>query len=793
MEVPSAPSLLSTMPNMDEILERYSTPEAYLQSMQLHSSAEYFVATQEGRMEAHLQGRASWRKYSIIMGRNEELQFRINGVDFEDEPWGKALLEVQGCGYAIFATKSYAPEGVRTFGFCNFEPQGAEIPRAGYIRCLVYVGSYMMEFSSAGKMLSKMPDPGSASRWLLEAVASPGTHPSPGTPPHVATLIMGPCIINGDKEHAVRHLRPGLDTIHGPPGTGKSTTIYHIVASRVKKWNKTLVTCTRNQAVNAVVEKVAAFGCVVFGNPKRLGIDSLRYTLDALVKRDPTMCWWNAMSRFLGQAKNLLKCHHDMSMYGPCLQRLAGVEADIERQPLAKRKACGSTVEATARMNRDVIEAFKAIGSDNGTLKIDTCIVDEAGSVLESAIPVLLFWEPANLVLLPRPHPRPCLWVQCQGAEKGHRGGGISNPKEVIAVAEQAELVVASGRYPLSFVISFYNKQKEALQKQFEAKPILAKALKAGTLLVLSVDACQGSEADCVIISPVRTKKVSSFGKSKHRLCVALSRAKHLCIIVGHATVFQSQGGDLWRQITGHFVAGINPGLLPAFSPGIGQNPGHGHGSGSSTRAAGAATATSRADPDLVALACQQERQKHRKATSRPGGSGVPSPSPQAQSKQLAMSRMMMMSLEKLDDETSVGPMPAGPVTKHPGPSSSRAPILFVKMLRAAFEAGAGSKPAGPGTSRTPAAGPGTSRHGPPGTGPSSSRVPTPSGAMLRAAYETGGGPRLAGPGTSRPGPPGPVTAVPALETGLMALALSRHASPFTCLDQPGYDFVQCP
>eukprot|EP00798_Chlamydomonas_sp_ICE-L_P003375 gene3375-13409_t len=910
-------SLLSTMPTMDVILDRYPPPEAYLQSMQLHSSAEYFLATpglerifmhtyryptpeaylksmqlhssaeyflamQEGRMEAHLQGRASWRKYSTRQGK---AQLRVEGVDFEDEPWVKSLLEVQGCGYAIFAYSSNAPEGVRTFGFCNIKPQDAEIPKEGYVRCLGYVGSHIMEFSSAGRMLSKMPAPGSASRWLLEAVASPGTHPSSGTPPHVSTLLMGRKIIihngkvpvNQAQEHAVRHLRPGLDTIHGPPGTGKSTTIYHIVASRVKKRNKTLVTCTRNQAVNAVVDKVSGFGCVVFGNPKRLGIDSLRYTLKALIERDPIASWWNAMSCLLGQAKDQLKCHHDMSMYGPCMKRLAGIEKDIEGQPLAKRKACGrwllalqavikdirwaerivealcrvkilnnsrvflSTVEATASMNREVIEAFDAIGCDDvSALKIDTCIVDEAGSVLESAIPVLLFWEPANLVLvgdhcqlppfshvreeiaeplkharsllercvdagmvpwfletqyrmhprlsglvsrlfykgrlmsapptqLPRPHPRPCLWVQCQGAEKGHPGGGISNPKEVIAVVKQAELVVASGRYPLSFVISFYNKQKEALQKLFEAKPILAKALKAGTLLVLSVDACQGSEADCVIISPVRTKKVSSFGKSKHRLCVALSGAKH------------DKGGDLWRQITGHFVAGINPGLIPAVSPGIGLNPGHG--SGSSARAAGATTATGRPTPagsgsSAKAAAASTAPTRPRgsgssaraaeasTATSRPGGSGVPSPSHEANSMQVAMSRMMMMSLEKLDDETGGGPMPAGPVTKHPGPSTSRVSTPSVKMLRAAFEAGAGSKSAGPGPNRTCPSGPGPSRPGPPGTGPNTSRVPTPSVKMLRAAYEAGAGSKSAGPGTSRPatkgpGPSRPVTAGP--------------------------------
>eukprot|EP00798_Chlamydomonas_sp_ICE-L_P021645 gene21645-28657_t len=251
-----------------------------------------------------------------------------------------------------------------------------------------------------------------------------------------------------------------------------------------------------------------------------------------------------------------------------------------------------STIEATARMAREVEEAFegmqpakKAVGQlgggrysrvpkeedpteqDSFTLKIDTCIIDEAGSVLESAVPVLLFWKPSNLVLvteeiagpknharsllercvdagmepwflptqyrmhprlsalvsrlfyndrlksappahLPKPHPQPCMWAQSgwHGDEIEHAGGGFSNPEEVLVVAEHAERVVSSELYPLTYVITFYNKQKQALLQQFQAVPVLAFALEAGILLILSVDACQGSEADCVIISPVRTE-----------------------------------------------------------------------------------------------------------------------------------------------------------------------------------------------------------------------------------------------------------------------------------------------
>eukprot|EP00798_Chlamydomonas_sp_ICE-L_P003372 gene3372-13405_t len=866
-DVPSEASLLSSMPTMDVILNRYSTPEAYLKSMQLHSSAEYFLATQEGRMEAHLQGRSAWRKYTL-QGKEGKKKFQVEGVDFEEEPWGKE----------------------------------------GYIRCLGYVGSHIMEFSSAGRMLSKMPAPGSASRWLLEAVASPGTHPSIGTPPHVSTLLMGrKIIIHNDKvpvnqaqEHAVRHLRPGLDTIHGPPGTGKSTTIYHIVASRVKKGNKTLVTCTRNQAVNAVVDKVSGFGCVVYGNPKRLGIDALRYTLDALVERDPIAVIkavrWSRLSACEQQRVTkwsaLLSSVHKLF-----IKHTTRVE-DLRRvRILINSRVFLSTVEATARMAMDIIKAFadrddkeeevqrggsllrrvpkkksKAPSGPSGCpLKIDTCIIDEAGSVLESAVPVLLFWEPANLVLvmkeiakplsharsllersvdagmvpwflatqyrmhprlsglvsrlfyngrlvsappadLPRPHPRPCLWVERHGDEKKVLTGGYYNPMEATVVTEQAELVVASGLYPLTFVISFYNKQKETLPERFEARPILAQALQAGTLLILSVDACQGSEADCVIISPVRTLAVSSFGKSKHRLCVALSRAKHLCIIVGHHAVFQKKGGALWKQIASHFV-NPNPDLHPAVSSSIGRNPSSDSrssasastatstpapgGSGSSARAPGAATATSRPAPGGSASSAGAAAASTATSRPAPGGSGssaraagadtatsrpVPGESGSSAGASTAMSRPAPGG-----SGSSARAAGADTATSRPDSGGSRvtslsaeglsmqvsmSTMLMRRLEELGIEAGGGFRHAGPSTSRPGPPGRGTRR--PATTGPATSRPTTAGRGTSR--------PATTGPGTSHSGPPGPATSRP----GTAGLSTSHSGPPGPVPSRPG-------
>lgn len=51
------------------------------------------------------------------------------------------------------------------------------------------------------------------------------------------------------------------------------------------------MTCTRNQAVDSVVDKVARLegGILVFGNAKRLGERAAQYTLEARVEAHPAV------------------------------------------------------------------------------------------------------------------------------------------------------------------------------------------------------------------------------------------------------------------------------------------------------------------------------------------------------------------------------------------------------------------------------------------------------------------------------------------------------------------------
>lgn len=80
---------------------------------------------------------------------------------------------------------------------------------------------------------------------------------------------------------------PLLICILGVSGSGKSTTIYHIIGSRVAQDSRILVTSIRNQAVDAVVTKVANFGVLVSFTSCRIQEAQNMYGLEASPQARP--------------------------------------------------------------------------------------------------------------------------------------------------------------------------------------------------------------------------------------------------------------------------------------------------------------------------------------------------------------------------------------------------------------------------------------------------------------------------------------------------------------------------
>ncbi|XP_053208455.1 DNA-binding protein SMUBP-2-like [Panonychus citri] len=79
-----------------------------------------------------------------------------------------------------------------------------------------------------------------------------------------------------------------LCIIHGPPGTGKTTSIVEVILQHVKRGLKVLVCAPSNVAVDNLVERLASFktqNMVRLGHPARASSDIHKFTLDAVVEK----------------------------------------------------------------------------------------------------------------------------------------------------------------------------------------------------------------------------------------------------------------------------------------------------------------------------------------------------------------------------------------------------------------------------------------------------------------------------------------------------------------------------
>ncbi len=80
-----------------------------------------------------------------------------------------------------------------------------------------------------------------------------------------------------------------VSIIHGPPGTGKTTTVVEVIRQAVRRGEKVLACAPSNMAVDNIFERLLAAGENVLrlGHPARVLPELRAYTLDEQVERDP--------------------------------------------------------------------------------------------------------------------------------------------------------------------------------------------------------------------------------------------------------------------------------------------------------------------------------------------------------------------------------------------------------------------------------------------------------------------------------------------------------------------------
>ena len=92
--------------------------------------------------------------------------------------------------------------------------------------------------------------------------------------------------LNAVQRQAVLHVlsRQDISIIHGPPGTGKTTTVIECIMQYVRRSHKVLACAPSNIAVDNLLTKLAPHCRVVrLGHPARAAVELQKYSLDAQV------------------------------------------------------------------------------------------------------------------------------------------------------------------------------------------------------------------------------------------------------------------------------------------------------------------------------------------------------------------------------------------------------------------------------------------------------------------------------------------------------------------------------
>jgi len=195
--------------------------------------------------------------------------------------------------------------------------------------------------------------------------------------------------LNPSQQAAVQAIIENRDiaVIHGPPGTGKTTTLVAAIQLLCERENTVLVTAPSNTAADLLTERLADSGLNVvrIGNISRVDDSVLEHTLDAILAKHP-------------ESKNIKKVKIQAAEYRRQARRYKRSFGHEERREREHLKTQARELEAWAndledRLVDQVLTSAQAItctlvGAAHPLLdkrKFRTCVIDEAAQALEPA------------------------------------------------------------------------------------------------------------------------------------------------------------------------------------------------------------------------------------------------------------------------------------------------------------------------------------------------------------------------------------------------------------------------
>lgn len=260
-----------------------------------------------------------------------------------------------------------------------------------------------------------------------------------------------------------------LALIHGPPGTGKTTTLVQAILQTLQRQKQVLVTAPSNTAVDLLTQKLADQNLQVLriGHPARIDESLVSQTIDFKMTQHPEYKKMKQLHRHAHQLRN--QAHKYKRNFTPELREQRKQLLAEARDSLDYARSLEKYIIKELIENAQVITAT-LVGTNSNFLKnkiFDTVFIDEAAQALAPAtfIPILK----AKRVIMAGDHCQ--LPPTVKSAQAQRQGLNISLFEKIIQTQPHCTTMLTT-QYRMNEIIMQFS-SSEFYQNQLVAHPTI--------------------------------------------------------------------------------------------------------------------------------------------------------------------------------------------------------------------------------------------------------------------------------------------------------------------------------